>query len=34
MEKIDRLYASLERDDIDEDTQAAIRWAIFELEGR
>lgn len=34
MEKIDRLYALLERDDIDEDTQAAIRWAIFELEGR
>lgn len=34
MERIDRLYALLERDDIDEDTQAAIRWAIFELEGR
>ncbi len=32
MEKIDRLYALLERDDIDEDTKATIRWAIFELE--
>jgi hypothetical protein len=32
MERIDRLYALLERDDIDEDTKAAIRWAIFELE--
>lgn len=34
MEKIDRLYALLERDDVDENTKAAIRWAIFELEGR
>lgn len=34
MEKIHRLYALLERDDVDEDTKAAIRWAIFELEGR
>ena len=34
MEKIDRLYALLERSDVDEDTKAAIRWAIFELEGR
>lgn len=32
MERIDRLYALLERDDIDEDTNAALRWAIFELE--
>jgi hypothetical protein len=32
MEKIDRLYALLERDDVDADTKAAIRWAIFELE--
>ena len=32
MERIDRLYALLERDDIDEATKAAIRWAIFELE--
>ena len=32
MEKIDRLYALLERDDVDEDTTAALRWAIFELE--
>jgi hypothetical protein len=32
MEKIDRLYALLERNDIDEDTKAALRWAIFELE--
>ena len=32
MKKIDRLYALLERDDIDEDTKAAIREAIFELE--
>lgn len=32
MEKIDRLYALLERNDIDEDTKAAIRWAIFQLE--
>lgn len=32
MEKIDRLYALLERDDIDEGTKATIRWAIFELE--
>lgn len=30
--KIDRLYALLERDDVDEDTKAALRWAIFELE--
>ena len=34
MERIDRLYALLERSDVDEDTKAAIRWAIFELEGR
>ena len=34
MERIDRLYALLERDDIDEDTKAALRWAIFELEGK
>lgn len=33
MEKIDRLYALLERDDVDEDTKAALRWAIFELGG-
>jgi hypothetical protein len=32
MERIDRLYALLERNDIDEDTKAALRWAIFELE--
>ena len=32
MEKIDRLYVLLERDDVDADTKAAIRWAIFELE--
>ena len=32
MEKIDRLYALLERNDIDENTKAALRWAIFELE--
>lgn len=32
MERIDRLYALLERKDINEDTKAAIRWAIFELE--
>ena len=32
MERIDRLYALLERDDIDEDTKATIRWAIFQLE--
>ncbi len=32
MEKIDRLYALLERDDIDEDTKAALRWAISQLE--
>lgn len=32
MERIDRLYALLERNDIDEDTEAALRWAIFELE--
>ena len=30
MEKIDRLYALLERNDIDENTKAALRWAIFE----
>ena len=34
MERIDRLYALLERDDIDEDTKAALLWAIFELEGK
>lgn len=32
MERIDRLYALLERDDIDEDTKAAIQWAISQLE--
>ena len=32
MKKIDRLYALLERDDIDEDTKAAIREAIFQME--
>lgn len=32
MEKIGRLYALLERSDVDEDTKAALRWAIFELE--
>lgn len=32
MEKIDRLYALLERNDIDEDTKAELRWAIFQLE--
>lgn len=32
MEKIDRLYALLERNDIDEDTKAALRGAIFQLE--
>ena len=32
MEKIDRLYALLERNDIDEVTKAALRWAIFQLE--
>lgn len=26
------LYVLLERNDIDEDTKAALRWAIFELE--
>nr|DAV35776.1 MAG TPA: hypothetical protein [Caudoviricetes sp.] len=30
--KIARLYVLLERNDVDEDTKAAIRWAIFELE--
>lgn len=34
MERIDRLYALLERNDIDDDTKAALRWAIFELERR
>ena len=34
MERIDRLYALLERSDVDEDTKAAVRWAIFKLEGR
>ena len=34
MEKIDRLYALLERNDINEDTKAALQWAIFELERR
>lgn len=34
MERIDRLYALLERSDVDEDPKAAIRWAIFKLEGR
>lgn len=29
MERIDRLYALLERDDIDEDTKAALRWAQY-----
>lgn len=32
MERIDRLYALLGRDDIDEDTKAALRWAISQLE--
>lgn len=32
MERIERLYALLERDDIDEDTKAALRWAISQLE--
>ena len=32
MERIDRLYALLERDDLDEDTKAAIRRAISQLE--
>ena len=32
MERIDRLYALLERNDIDENTKAALRLAIFELE--
>lgn len=32
MERIDRLYTLLERNDIDEDTKAALRWAIFQLE--
>jgi hypothetical protein len=32
MEKIDKLYALLERNDIDENTKVALRWAIFELE--
>lgn len=32
MERIDRLYALLKRDDIDEDIKAAPRWAIFQLE--
>ena len=31
MERIDRLYVLLERDD---DTKAALRWAIFESEGK
>lgn len=34
MERIDRLYALLERSDMDEDTKAAVRCAIFKLEGR
>lgn len=34
MERIDRLYALLERNDIEEDTKVALRWAIFELEGK
>ena len=29
MERIDRLYVLLERNDMDEDTKAALRWAIF-----
>ena len=29
MERIDRLYALLERNDIDENTKVALRWAIF-----
>lgn len=32
MEKINRLYALLERDDVDDDTKTALRWAIFQLE--
>lgn len=32
MERIDRLYALLECDDIDEDTKVTLQWAIFELE--
>ena len=32
MERIDRLYALLERNDIDENTKAALRWAILQLE--
>ena len=34
MERIDRLYALLESDDIDEETKAALRRAIFESEGK
>lgn len=32
MKRIERLYALLDRKDIDEDTKAAIREAIFRLE--
>ena len=32
MERIDRLYALLERNDIDENTKVALRWAILQLE--
>ena len=30
--KIERLYELLESKKLDEDEQAALRWAIFELE--
>lgn len=31
-EKIDKLYELLTRSDLDNETIAAIRWAIFKLE--
>lgn len=29
---IDRLYELLENEDLDDDTCAALKWAIFQLE--
>lgn len=30
--KIDKLYELLENGDLDNETSAALKWAIFELE--
>lgn len=30
--KIERLYELLENGNLDDDTSAALKWAIFELE--